>query len=121
MTPIRIAGVGLATVSPAAQGACEAVAHRFQEGFGHLSPPVRIVHPVEEATLVAGRDALKAAGIGFPVGLEEPGVAFGVEEAIDGVKARYYAALLKDGPLGASPVAFPLTTPNTLAARLAIL
>ena len=48
-------------------------------------------------------------------------MVLGVEEGIDGIKARYYGGILRDGPLGASPMTFPLTTPNTVAARISII
>jgi 3-oxoacyl-(acyl-carrier-protein) synthase len=57
----------------------------------------------------------------MPLGRDDIGVALGVEEGIDGIKARYYRELLTEGPLGASPIAFPFTAPNTIAARLSIL
>jgi hypothetical protein len=44
-----------------------------------------------------------------------------VDEGIDGIKARYFEGVLRDGPLGASPMAFPFTTPNTITARISIL
>ena len=70
--------------------------------------------------MLAAYDALRLAGVRTPLGTEEIGVALGVEEGIDGIKAQYYREILKDGPLGASPIVFPLTTPNTVAARISI-
>jgi hypothetical protein len=96
-----------------------ALTRRFREVFERSTPP-RTVHPMEEAVLVAAHDALKSAGLRPPLGTQEFGILLGVDEAIDGIKARYYADVLKDGPLGASPIAFPFTAPNSLAARISI-
>jgi hypothetical protein len=80
----------------------------------------RLVHPIEEMALLAAHDALRLAGVRTPAGGEDIGVALGLEEGIDGIKAQYYREILRDGPLGASPIVFPLTTPNTIAARISI-
>jgi hypothetical protein len=84
-------------------------------------PPIRLVHPLEEAAVLAASEALASAGVPMPVGGEGIGVALGVEEGIDELKAEYYRGILKEGPLGASPIVFPFTTPNTVAARISIL
>jgi hypothetical protein len=83
--------------------------------------PVRLFHPIEEMAFLAAFDALSLAGVALPVGGDDVGIMLGVDEGIDGIKARYYQGVLSDGPLGASPMAFPLTTPNTIAARISIL
>jgi hypothetical protein len=59
--------------------------------------------------------------MGVPLGGEGAGIAMGVEEGIDPIKADYYRGILRDGPLGASLLAFPFTAPNTIAARISIL
>ena len=84
-------------------------------------PPIRLVHPIEQVAVLAAHDALASAGVSMPVGGEDIGVVLGVEEGIDGLKAEYYRGILTDGPLGASPIVFPFTAPNTVAARISIL
>jgi 3-oxoacyl-[acyl-carrier-protein] synthase II len=71
--------------------------------------------------VLAAHEALSRSGIPMPYRGDDLGVVLGVEEGIDGIKARYYQGVLADGPLGASPLTFPLTTPNTIAARISIL
>jgi hypothetical protein len=82
---------------------------------------IRLLHAIEEVAFLAAHEALSLAGLPLPFGGDGIGVALGVEEGIDGIKARYYQGVLQEGPLGASPMAFPFTTPNTVAARIAIL
>jgi 3-oxoacyl-(acyl-carrier-protein) synthase len=82
---------------------------------------MRLVHAIEAVAVLAAHEALASAGVSMPAGGEDIGLALGVEEGIDGIKADYYRGILKDGPLGASPIIFPLTTPNTVAARISIL
>jgi hypothetical protein len=84
-------------------------------------PQIRLLHAIEEVAFLATHEALSRAGVPMPVGGDGIGIALGVEEGIDGIKARYYQGVLREGPLGASPMAFPLTTPNTIAARISIL
>jgi hypothetical protein len=122
--PVRVAGVGVVCVSGGGAGECERLAGRLPAVLATLAgsgPPVRLVHPIEEVAVLAAHDALAAAGVTMPVGGEDIGIALGVEEGIDGLKAEYYRGILKDGPLGASPIVFPFTTPNTVAARISIL
>ncbi len=126
MTPraVRIAGVGIVRASGAGPGAAGERARRLQSVLTALlqdRPPVRLSHAIEETAILAASEAFSRSGLRLPYGGEDIAVTLGVEEGIDGIKARYYAGVLKDGPLGASLLAFPLTTPNTIAARLAIL
>jgi hypothetical protein len=122
--PVRIAGIGVASTlddrgtPPASPGSRLAAALSALPRGGS---PVRLFHPIEEMAFLAAYDALSLAGIAPPVGGDGIGIALGVEEGIDGIKARYYQGVLEDGPLGASPMAFPLTAPNTVAARISIL
>ena len=122
--PVRLAGIGMAC-SPAngVQGA-NTPANRLSAALSALpqgGTPVRLFHPIEEMAFLAAYEALSLGGVALPVGGEGIGMALGVDEGIDGIKARYYQQVLEDGPLGASPLTFPLTTPNTVAARLSIL
>ncbi len=122
--PIRLSGIGIACSPPNGgegagrrDGRLSATLSALPQG----SSPVRLLHPIEEMALLAAYEALFCAGVALPVGGESIGVALGIEEGIDGIKARYYHEVLRDGPLGASPLIFPLTTPNTIAARISIL
>jgi 3-oxoacyl-[acyl-carrier-protein] synthase II len=73
---------------------------------------------VEEAAFLAAAEALAAGRLAAG---EATGVSLGIDVAIDGIKAAYWRAVLSDGPLGASPLHFPFTAPNTVAAQLTIL
>jgi len=122
--PVRVTGIGVVRVPGGRAGDPGGRPGRLPAALASLAgsaPPVRLVHPIEEAAVLAAYEALASAGVAMPVGGEDIGVALGVEEGIDGLKAEYYRGLLKDGPLGASPIVFPFTTPNTVAARISIL
>jgi hypothetical protein len=121
--PIWVSGIGIARTDEAGAEEAAGVAGRLSAVLAALSrhgAQGRLVHPIEEVALLAAHDALRLAGVRTPLGGEEIGVALGLEEGIDGIKAQYYRDILKDGPLGASPIVFPLTTPNTIAARISI-
>jgi hypothetical protein len=122
--PIRILGVGSAGAPDATPAEAEARAGRLRAVLTALSAdgvPVRLIHGIEELAILAAHEALRRAGVPMPYRGDDLGVLLGVEEGIDGIKARYYRGILADGPLGASPLTFPLTTPNTIAARISIL
>ncbi len=122
--PVRIAGVGVFRAPGTGREAAEERARRLQSISRALvqdRSPVRLSHAIEETAILAAYDALRHAGLRMPYQGEDIGVTLGVEEGLDGIKARYYAGVLRDGPLGASLIAFPLTTPNTIAARISIL
>lgn len=122
--PVRISGIGVASFRGEGEKGSEGLALRLDEALSVLSrgrPPVRFFHGIEAVTLLAAQEALTLSGIRMPLGREDIGVVLGIEEGIDGIKARYYCGLLADGPLGASPIAFPFTAPNTIAARISIL
>lgn len=122
--PIRLAGIG--TVRSSGEGVqaddsagrllTAALSSSWQGGL-----PVRLFHPLEEVACLAAYEALSTAKVPVPFRGEGIGVAIGVDEGIDGIKARYYQEVVADGPLGASPLGFPFTTPNTIAARISIL
>ncbi len=121
---VRIAGIGAVRV-PGAEPDATALERtsRLQSVLLALAPdrpPIRLAHVIEETAILAAHEALSASGVPLPYRGEDIGLSLGMEEGIDGVKARYYAGILRDGPLGASLLAFPLTTPNTVAARLCI-
>jgi len=48
------------------------------------------------------------------------GIVLGVDTVVDSWKAGFFGEVIKDGPIGASPLAFPYTSPNALAARATI-
>ena len=122
--PVRVAGVGIACAPGGRPGEPGGHASRLAATLATLTrtgPPIRLAHPIEEVAVLAVHEALASARVSVPVGGEDIGIALGVEEGIDGLKAEYYRGILKDGPLGASPMVFPFTTPNTIAARISIL
>jgi hypothetical protein len=122
--PVGILGVGAVRAPEATQPDAEARADRVRGTLAALSRdgmPVRLIHGIEELAVLAAHAALRGAGIPVPYRGDGLGVVLGVEEGIDGIKARYYRGVLADGPLGASPLTFPLTTPNAIAARISIL
>jgi len=122
--PIRILGVGSVGVPDATPAEADARAGRLRAVLTGLSAdgvPARLIHGIEELAILAAHEALRQAGVPMPYRGDDLGVVLGVEEGIDGIKARYYQGILADGPLGASPLTFPLTTPNTIAARISIL
>jgi hypothetical protein len=118
---VRVSGIGAALSGSDGPEAVRARADRLRTALPTATAPVRFLHPIEDTAFVAAHEALSGAGRTMPISDEDVGVALGVEEGIDGIKARYYEGVLRDGPLGASPMAFPLTTPNAVAARLSIL
>jgi len=122
--PVRMSGIGAVCSPGGGERGSEGLARRLNEALSALSrgrPQVRLFHGIEEVTFLAAHEALSISGIRVPLGRDDIGVALGVEEGIDGIKACYYRRLLEDGPLGASPIAFPFTAPNTIAARISIL
>lgn len=121
---VRVSGVGIACSSGAGAGEPDELAGRLRGALSALARgggPVRLVHGIEDVAIVAAYEALSQAGTRVPLGEERVGIALGVEEGIDSIKADYFRNVLRDGPLGASPLAFPLTAPNTIAARISIL
>ncbi len=121
---VRLTGAGIACSPRDGTEGGDRLGDRLSAALRALpqgGSPVRLVHPIEEMAFLAAFEALSLAGVAARVGGEDIGVALGVEEGIDGIKARYYEGVLKDGPLGASPLAFPLTAPNTVASRISIL
>jgi hypothetical protein len=70
---------------------------------------------------LAAWEALAGSGIVIPLQESERiGFALGVDEGIDGIKAAHCLALRSEGPLGASPLAFPFTAPNAVTAQVSI-
>lgn len=122
--PVRLSGIGITSSPNDRARTADRLGSRLTTALSALpqgGSPVRLFHSIEKMTLVAAYDALSLAGVPLPVGGDGIGIALGVDEGIDGIKARYYQGVLSDGPLGASPMAFPFTAPNTIAARISIL
>lgn len=86
---------------------------------GSQAVPVRAVTMEERLLLGSIGSALSFAGLTRP-DIEGAGVIVGVDSAIDKVKESYFNGVVQDGPLGASPLLFPYTSPNALAARATI-
>ncbi|MGE5664156.1 MAG: beta-ketoacyl synthase N-terminal-like domain-containing protein [Deltaproteobacteria bacterium] len=122
--PVRIRAVGTASCEgDAGPGARSPFEARLSSPLAELArggARVRLFCPPEEAAFLAAWDALAASGVSVPVDRDAVGLALGLDEGIDGIKARHSAAVSSEGPLGASPVWFPLTAPNTIAAQLSI-
>ncbi len=122
--PVRLSGIGIARSPGGRVNAADGLGRCLSAALSALpqgGSPVRLFHPIEEMAFLAACEALSLAGIALPVAGDGIGIALGVDEGIDGIKARYYEGVLKDGPLGASPMAFPFTAPNTIPARISIL
>ena len=122
--PVRLSGIGIARSPGDGVNAAENPGQRLSAALSAIAQgglAVRLFHPIEEATCLAAYEALTLAGVAVPFRGDGIGIALGVDEGIDGIKARYYQGVLADGPPGASPMAFPFTAPNTIAARISIL
>ncbi|MBI3398276.1 MAG: hypothetical protein HY026_03455 [Deltaproteobacteria bacterium] len=78
---------------------------------------VKTVIKAEDLALAATAMALKQAELDS---LENSAVIFGIDNAIDGCKEQFFKGLLQDGPIGASPLLFPYTSPNTITAQVTI-
>jgi len=80
----------------------------------------RFVCDLERLAVAAVELVLKEAGITIPVGKDTVGIYFGVDDAIEDIKNEYLRNIIQEGLLGASPLLFPFTSPNALAAQAAI-
>ncbi len=89
--PIRILGVGSARACDATPAEAEARAVRVRAIVAALSAdgaPIRLLHRIEEAAVLAVHEALRRGGVSIPYGGDDLGLLLGVEEGIDGIKAR---------------------------------
>jgi hypothetical protein len=122
--PVPIAGIGAVSVPGGeGDGARAAFSLRLSAALDALSSRgrrVRLVHSVEEAAFLAAVEAFDDAGMAAPAHCDRTGIALGVDEGIDGIKADHCLAVARDGPTGASPLHFPCTAPNAVAAQLSI-
>ncbi len=81
---------------------------------------VRFVHSLEAMALSAVCSTLDDARVMFPFGHSRTGVYLGIDDAIEDIKDEYFTPILREGILGASPLLFPYTSPNALAAQISI-
>ncbi|MFQ5585672.1 MAG: beta-ketoacyl synthase N-terminal-like domain-containing protein [Thermodesulfobacteriota bacterium] len=79
----------------------------------------RVVYPEEALLLDSVASVLQAAGPGC-VEPDSTGIVLGVDGVLDHWKEAYFKGIIDDGPLGASPMLFPYTSHNVLAARISI-
>ncbi len=80
----------------------------------------RFVNDLERLTIVAIDLLLKSSGIQVPVGKDNIGIYIGIDDVIEDIKDEFLGGVIKDGLLGASPIQFPFTSPNALAAQATI-
>lgn len=80
----------------------------------------RFVHDLEKFTVAAIEFLLRDAGIPIPAGTEDIALYLGIDNAIEDIKNEFWGNIVKDGILGASPLLFPFTSPNALAAQATI-
>ncbi|KPK02385.1 MAG: hypothetical protein AMK71_02445 [Nitrospira bacterium SG8_35_4] len=80
----------------------------------------RSVCDLERLTVAAVELVLKEAGILIPVGKDTVGIYIGIDDAIEEIKNEYLRNIVEEGLLGASPLLFPFTSPNALAAQATI-
>lgn len=122
--PVRIVGTGsivLRSGLPEETAAWSARVAEATEHLGRGGKRIRLLHRIEEIAVLASWDALRESGIAvLSTAPGEVGIALGIDEGIDGIKARHCLAVQCDGPLGASPLVFPLTTQNAVTAGVSI-
>src|SRR5512134_745004 len=114
---------GAGTVLLRGAGDIEAMAPRLGEAVAPIElrgHRVRLIHRIEEVAFLAAAEALAAGERSYPVGEAGAGIFLGIDEGIDDIKADHWRAVLAEGPLGASPLHFPFTAPNAVAAQLTI-
>jgi 3-oxoacyl-(acyl-carrier-protein) synthase len=96
---------------------------RIEEVLGKLDglmKPMRLVHELERLAVAAAGGALMDAGLHFPVGDQTVGIYLGLDDAVEDIKDEYFRGVAAEGILGASPLLFPFTSPNALAAAVSI-
>jgi 3-oxoacyl-(acyl-carrier-protein) synthase len=81
---------------------------------------MRLVTTLEGLAIAAVGGAFDDAGIDFPVCNSSIGFYLGIDDAVEDIKNEYFDGILKEGILGASPLLFPCTSPNILAAQVSI-
>jgi 3-oxoacyl-(acyl-carrier-protein) synthase len=91
----------------------------LSEPCSHLKG-MRFIHPIEKLSVAGVCLLLSKTGIHFPVGRTDTGIYIGIDNAIEGIKDEFFKNILTDGVEGSSPLLFPFTSPNALAAQLSI-
>jgi len=81
---------------------------------------MRFVHDLEKLAVVAAGCAMLGSGLECHHGDSDIGIYMGIDDAIEDIKDEYFTGALADGLWGASPLLFPFTSPNTLAAQISI-
>lgn len=81
---------------------------------------IRFVNELEKLAVAAAGVTLDNAGVGFPIGNADAGLFIGIDDSIEDIKDSYFNNILNDGILGGSPLIFPFTSPNALAAQISI-
>lgn len=105
------------------RGRCRLESSRIEEALSKLEGvirPMRLVHDLERLAVAAVGGALIDAGLRIPVGDSTVGMYIGIDAAIEDIKDEYFSGVLSEGILGASPLLFPFTSPNALAAQVSI-
>jgi len=88
---------------------------------GRNLKPMRFIHDLDKLAIAAIGITLEDAMIPFPVGNSDISLYIGIDDSIEDIKNDYFRSIIAEGILGASPLLFPLTTPNALAAQASIL
>lgn len=81
---------------------------------------IRLVNNIELLAIASVGNVLEDAKIKFPVGNSYIAIYIGIDDAIEDIKDEYFNNILKDEITGASPLLFPYTSPNALAAQVSI-
>jgi len=120
---VPILGVGLVKIRSGNAMEERRFGERFAsagETFARAGKRIRLFHRIEEVAFLAAWDAAQESGLSVPSGDDRAGIVLGLDEGIDGIRARHSIALRDDGPKGVSPLLFPLTAHNAVTAQLSI-
>jgi|GEM_PF-1467423 len=103
-------------ISKLTNAEAERIINKFITGI----KPIRIVNALEQLTIAAVGSVLDNAGVAFPVGTSSIGIYIEIDDAIEDIKDEYFNNILNEGTMGVSPLLFPYTSPNALAAQVSI-
>lgn len=81
---------------------------------------MRFVNDIERLVIASVGNVLEDAKIEFPVGNHDIAIYMGIDDAVEDIKDEYFDNIINVGILGASPLLFPYTSPNALAAQVSI-
>ena len=81
---------------------------------------VRPVHELDTLLIAAVSKLLDCAGIAFPLGNAHIGMYIGIDDSIEEIKNDYFSSIIREGIMGVSPLIFPFTSPNALAAQASV-